>query len=125
MGVNLLLRFIFASLLFSASVSPVQAETVINYKTRCFRETPNAHTEDLCTVIDTRDPGGALQTRGIFSNRFSLSIKSRFDPVRGFLTWDSVSGREYRWNYQTEYGKSGAVLSRVIPGFLVEGIPWD
>lgn len=102
-----------------------KADTVYTYKAKCFAETPSEYLEDLCTVVDTRTPNGALQARGIFSNRFSLSIKSRFDPVKGFVTWDSASGREYRWDYQAVPGESGIGYSRVIPGLLVEGIPWD
>lgn len=102
-----------------------KAETVYKYKARCFAETPSAYVEDLCTIVETRTPTGALQTRGIFSNRFSLTIKSRFDPVKGFVTWDSFSNRVYRWGYQAESGDSVVALSRVKPGFLVEGLSWD
>lgn len=117
-------QLILAILALSTTL-PAKADTVYRYKAKCFAETPSAYVEDLCTVIDTRSPNGALQARSIFSSRFSLSIKSRFDPIKGFVTWDSISNQEYRWDYQAEPGDSGVAYSRVMPGFLVEGIPWD
>ena len=55
---------------------------------------------DTCKVVETRETGGALRTRNIFSNKFGLTIKSRFDKEKGFVTWDSHNKFEYKWDYK-------------------------
>lgn len=120
-----MLNVLLATLLLSAGALQAKADTTYTYKAKCFSEVAFTYLEDLCTIVDTRTPNGALKSRGIFSNRFGLSIKSRFDPVRGFVTWDSLSNQEYQWSYQAEPGEAETAYSRVMPRFLVEGIPWD
>lgn len=92
------------------------------YKAKCFLELPEETLSDECSIIDVRDEGGYLKTRNIFSNRFSLTVKSRFDPVKGFVTWDSFSKREYNGVYHESKLKG---LYYVMPAFLVQGLPLD
>ena len=59
------------------------------YETACALDS-NLQTQfDTCKVVETRETGGALRTRNIYSNRFGLTIKSWFDKEKGFMTWDS------------------------------------
>jgi hypothetical protein len=95
------------------------------YETPCALEYNNEFRMDECVVIETRETSGALRTRNIFSNRFSLTIKSWFDPKNGFMTWDSHN----KFNYKFEY-KPGSVnglesWSYVMPGFLLQNVSWD
>lgn len=96
------------------------------YKTPCILESQGVVIEDVCTIVETREDGGALKTRNIFSNKFRLSIKSRFDKVKGFVTWDNFNNYEYKWEYKVKViqGKEDA-YSEVMPGVYVESISWD
>ncbi len=120
---------ILASILIS---SPAFAQTAVApkppkvykpfvYETPCQLETGNNIYEDTCKVIETRETGGALRTRNIFSNKWKLTIKGRFDPKQGYLTWDSHNKREYKWEYQV----GGAGWTYVMPGVLLENVSWD
>ena len=74
--------------------SPVFAQTVttkkeyrpFTYETSCALESQKEFQMDVCKVVETRETGGALRTRAIFSNRFGLTIKSYFDKEKGFMT---------------------------------------
>lgn len=80
---------------------------------------------DLCVVIETREKGGALRTRNIFSNRFSLTIKGRFDKEKGYMTWDSHNKYEYKWDYKIgQVGELGN-WSEVMPSFYLQNVSWD
>ena len=91
-----------ATLLFA---SPSLAQTVtkqkeyrpFRYETSCALQSNENFMTDLCVVIETRETGGALRTRNIFSNRFGLTIKSWFDKEKGFMTWDSHNKFAYKW----------------------------
>ena len=91
------------------------------YETPCQLETNNNIYEDTCIVIETRETGGALRTRNIFSNKWKLTIKGRFDKEKGYMTWDNYNKREYKWDYQV----GGTGWTYVMPGVLVENVSWD
>jgi hypothetical protein len=76
-------------------------------------------------VIETREKGGALRTRNIFSNRFSLSIKGRFDEEKGYMTWDSHNKYEYKWDYKVGGNDGLGIWTYVMPGFLLQNVSWD
>lgn len=115
------LPLLFA-IFFTGLPQAAVASTVSIYKAKCFLELPEKTVSDECTVVDTRDEEGYLKTRNIFSNRFSLTVKSRFDPVKGFVTWDSFNRKEYNGTYRGSVLKG---LHYVIPAFLVQGLPLD
>lgn len=98
-----------------------QSYRPFRYETLCGLETQNNFLEDTCAVIETRETGGALRTRNIFSNKFSLTIKGRFDKEKGYMTWDSHNKYEYKWDYKP----AGTGLTYVMPGFLVQNVSWD
>ena len=118
----------FAALILS---SPVYAQTEstyhpFRYETSCALMNGNSEPmTDLCVVIETREKGGFLRTRNIFSNRFGLTIKGRFDKEKGYMTWDSHNKFEYKWEYKLgEVGQLGT-WSNVMPGFYVQNVSWD
>ena len=95
------------------------------YETPCALEYNNEFQVDNCVVIETRETGGALRTRAIFSNRFKLTIKSYFDPVKGFMTYDSHNKFAYKWEYKVGGVDGLGAWSYVMPGFLVQNVSWD
>ena len=104
-----------------------QAQPVFKYKTPCVLESPTHYHHDTCTVVETREDSGALKTRNVYSNRFGLTIKMRWDEkTKKFVTWDSHNKYEYHWEYKV--GKvpgSAEPYSYVMPGFMVESVSWD
>jgi hypothetical protein len=117
-----------AALLFAAPVSAQQTPTnyqPFRYETSCALMYEGEPMTDLCVVIETREKGGALRTRNIFSNRFSLTIKGRFDKEKGYMTWDSHNKYEYKWDYKIgQVGELG-VWSEVMPSFYLQNVSWD
>ena len=111
--------------------SPVYAQTEstyhpFRYETSCALMNPQGEPmTDLCVVIETREKGGALRSRNIFSNRFSLTIKSWFDKEKGFMTWDTHNRFVYKWDYKTGNVSDLGVWTLVMPGFLVQNVSWD
>ena len=108
--------------------SPALAEThyqPFRYESSCALENGDQFMTDLCVVIETREKGGALRTRNIFSNRFGLTIKSWFDKEKGFMTWDSHNKFEYKWEYKVGSVGNQSPHSYVMPGFLLENVSWD
>ena len=107
--------------------SPALAEThyqPFRYEYSCALENGDQFMTDLCVVIETREKGGALRTRNIFSNRFGLTIKSWFDKEKGFMTWDSHNQFAYKYEYtigETHLGR----WTYVMPGFLLHNVSWD
>ncbi len=95
------------------------------YETACALETPQEFQVDTCKVVETRESTGALRTRNIFSNRFHLTIKSRFDKEKGFVTWDSHNKFEYKFEYKVGGVDGLGAWSYVMPGFLLENVSWD
>jgi len=80
---------------------------------------------DTCKVVETRETGGSLRTRNIFSNRFGLTIKSWFDKEKGFMTWDSHNKFAYKWQYRVSGVQDQGSWSMVMPGFLLQNVSWD
>ncbi len=127
--------FLIASLFLTAP-SFAQTQAVVQkkeyrpfrYETKCALETKEEFLEDDCVVIETREEGGALRTRNIFSNKFRLTIKGRFDKEKGYMTWDSHNKYEYKWEYKIG-GTGGAdglgAWTYVMPGFLLQNVSWD
>lgn len=95
------------------------------YKTDCYLETSTQISSDVCTVIETREKGGALRTRNIYSNKFGLTIKSWFDKEKGFMTWDSHNKFEYKWEYKVGGVNGTNAKTYVMPGILVDNVSWD
>ena len=119
-----------AALLFSSPVFAQETKTYrpFRYETPCILEAGIQTYPDVCVVIETREKGGALRTRNIYSNKHGLTIKGRFDKEKGYMTWDSFNKFEYKWDYKV--GGTGGIDSLgawtyVMPGFLVQNVSWD
>ena len=113
-----------AAIIFANSASfaqEVKTYRPFTYETPCALEAKEEFQMDICKVVETREKSGALRTRNIYSNRFSLTVKSRFDKEKGFMTWDSHNKYEYKWDYKP----AGTGLTYVMPGFLVQNVSWD
>ena len=95
------------------------------YETPCLLESGMATYPDTCIVIETREKGGALRTRNIFSNKHGLTIKGRFDKEQGYMTWDSFNKFEYKWEYKIGGSADPGAWTYVMPGFLVQNVSWD
>jgi hypothetical protein len=123
---------ILASLLFTAPAFAQTKEVVekkvyrpFTYETPCALEYSKEFQMDTCKVVETREAGGALRTRNIFSNRFHLTIKSRFDKEKGFVTWDSHNKFEYKFEYKVGSVDGLGAYTYVMPGFLLQNVSWD
>ena len=108
-----------------AFATPEKTYRPFTYETLCALETKEDFLLDNCKVVETREKGGALRTRNIFSNRFSLTIKGRFDKEKGYVTWDSHNKYEYKWEYKVGGVDGLGVYTYVMPGFLVQNVSWD
>lgn len=95
------------------------------YETPCGLEAQSNFLEDVCVVIETRESSGALRTRNIFSNKFGLTIKGRFDKEKGYMTWDSHNKYEYKWEYKIGGNQESGAWTYVMPGFLVQNVSWN
>lgn len=95
------------------------------YETPCALDSGLQAQFDTCKVVETRETGGALRTRNIFSNKFSLTIKSWFDKEKGFMTWDSHNKFAYKWDYKVAGSGEQGSWSYVMPGFLLQNVSWD
>lgn len=95
------------------------------YETPCALEAGLQTYFDTCKVVETRETGGALRTRNIYSNRFGLTIKSWFDKEKGFMTWDSHNKFAYKWEYKVSGVDREGAWSLVMPGFLLQNVSWD
>jgi len=115
----------FFALLVLTLPLPSLASPAFKYYTTCVLESQQTFTEDTCTVVETRENNGALKTRNIYSNRFQLTIKSRFDKEKGFVTWDSHNQFEYPWSYKLGSYRSTDPYTYVMPGVMVESVSWD
>jgi len=129
------------SLLLAAALltTPVFAETTtttltpttpkvyrtFTYETPCALDVSLQTQFDTCKVVETRETGGSLRTRNIYSNRFGLTIKSWFDKKKGFMTWDSHNKFAYKWQYRVSGVADQGSWSMVMPGFLLQNVSWD
>jgi len=118
----LLTTLLFASPSYAQEVKTYQP---FRYETSCALINQGEPMTDLCVVIETREKGGALRTRNIFSNRFGLTIKSWFDKKDGFMTWDSHNKFAYKWEYKIGSVGELGTWSNVMPGFYVQNVSWD
>ena len=124
---------LIASLLIGAPVfaqeAPKLAEKHVyrpfRYETPCMMEAGLATYPDTCVVVETREKGGALRTRNIFSNKHGLTIKGRFDKEKGYMTWDSHNKYEYKWEYKIGGVADPGAWTYVMPGFLLQNVSWD
>ena len=110
-----------------SAASPALANP-FRYETTCYQEVGDAifKVDDKCTVIETREKGGALKSRNIFSNVLGLTIKMRWNGSK-FVTWDSFNKFEYDWTYKVNPNieKNGIGATIVMPGISVYNISWD
>ena len=118
-------KFLVAMMILATPAYANQTYRPFTYETPCALETPTEFLIDTCKVIETREPNGALRTRNIFSSGFRLTIKSRFDKEKGFVTWDSHNKFEYKFNYKLAEVEGPDSWSYVIPGVLLQNISWD
>ena len=118
--------FLIAALFLS---TPVFAQTTayrpFRYVTPCALEANGEYLTDDCVVIETRESSGALRTRNIFSNRFKITIKSRYDKEKGFMTWDSHNKFEYKFDYKITDADPTKGWTYVMPGVLLENVSWE
>jgi hypothetical protein len=119
--------FAIVFIIFSSPAFAQETKTYrpFRYETPCLLEAGNETYSDTCVVIETRETGGALRTRNIFSNKFALTIKGRFDRERGYMTWDSHNKYEYKWKYKVGGVGDVGAWTYVMPGFLVQNVSWD
>jgi hypothetical protein len=111
-------KLLFLLLLIPA---PAFAGQPFKYQTTCTLDSHNVLTEDVCTVVEVRERGGALKSRNIYSNRLSLTIKSYFNKNNAFMTWDSYNKMEYPWEYKIDSVKG----TLVMPGVYLKEVSWD
>ena len=118
---------VLATLLFSSPVFAQETKTYrpFRYETPCILEAGIQTYPDVCVVIETRETGGALRTRNIYSNKHALTIKGRFDKEKGFLQWDCYNKFEYKWDYKVGGNDGLGAWTYVMPGFLVQNVSWD
>lgn len=115
-------KFALAVVAALAVQLPAWANQPFRYNAKCYV----GQIEDECVVIETRETGGALKTRNIFSNRAGLTIKMRWNGER-FVTWDSHNKFEYNWTYKPnpEIQENGITGTVVMPGVTVINVSWD
>ena len=101
---------------------PALAGQPFRYNAKCYV----GQVEDQCVIIETRESGGGLKSRNIFSNKVGLTIKLRWNGQK-FVTWDSHNKFEYDWIYQVnpEVQENGITGTVVMPGVTVVNISWD
>lgn len=117
--------FLLASILITSPVFAQKTYQPFTYETPCALETKEEFLMDSCKVVETRETGGALRTRNIFSNRFALTIKGRFDKEKGYMTWDSYNKYEYKWEYKVGGVDGMGAWTYVMPGFLLQNVSYD
>ena len=122
-----ILFLLFSSPAFAQDQTTVQKKEYrpFRYETPCVLESGIQTYPDVCVVIETREEGGALRTRNIFSNKHSLTIKGRFDKEKGYMTWDSHNKYEYKWEYKVGGNQESGAWTYVMPGFLLQNVSWD
>ena len=119
-----MINTLLATLMFAQATPAIQPPKIykpFRYETPCQLATQGQSYDDICIVIETRETGGALRTRNIYSNKFKLTIKGRFDKKLGYMTWDNYNQREYKWDYLA----AGSGWTYVMPGVLLQNVSWD
>lgn len=115
---------ILAATILSASPA-FAAGPPFRYETDCALQANGTYIMDRCVVIETREDSGALKARNIYSNRFSLTIKSWFDKKQGFMTWDSHNQFPYKWQYKVNQVDGLNAWTMVMPGVYLQSVSWD
>ena len=125
-------KLLLVAALLLSSPAFAQTKTVekkeyrpFTYESPCALENKDEFLVDTCKVVETRETGGALRTRNIYSNRFGLTIKSWFDVKKGFMTWDSHNKFEYPWQYKVGGVDGLGAWTNVMPGFYLQNVSWD
>jgi len=121
----ILASILLASPVFATPVVKQKEYRPFRYETPCALETKQEFMMDECIVVETRETGGSLRTRAIFSNRFGLTIKSYFDKEKGFMTYDSHNKFAYKYEYKVGGVDGLGTWTYVMPGFLVQNVSWD
>jgi hypothetical protein len=119
---------ILTSFFFLSSPAFAQTQQTyrpFTYETPCALESNNEFMVDTCKVVETREKGGALRTRNIYSNRFGLTIKLRFDKEKGYMTYDSHNKFEYKWDYKVGGVDGLGAWTIVMPSVYIQNISWD
>jgi hypothetical protein len=126
-------QFLFVATILLTTPIFAQTKTIVEqkvyrpftYETPCVLEAGIQTHSDTCKVVETREKGGALRTRNIYSNKYGLTIKRRFDKEKGYMTLDSHNKFEYKWEYKVGGNQELGVWTYVMPGFLVQNVSWD
>jgi hypothetical protein len=108
--------------------TPAFANPPFKYKTPCFMEVgEDVVIEDVCTVVETRSPNGFLKSRNIYSNKWMLTIKVRWDEEKKkYVQWDSHNQFNYDWTLKTgNIPNSKDVYTYLMPGVLVESVSYN
>jgi hypothetical protein len=116
------MKTFFVSVLAVLSASTPAFANPFRYNANCYV----GPIQDSCVVIETREDGGALKSRNIFSNKAGLTIKLRWDGKK-FVQWDSHNKFEYVWPYKPnpQIVEEGITGTLVMPGVTVVNISWD
>jgi hypothetical protein len=122
-----MIETLLATTLVLAQTAPPKPKVYrpFRYETPCILEQGIQTYPDVCVVIETREEGGALRARNIYSNKHSLTIKGRFDKEKGYMTWDSYNKFEYKWEYKVAGNDGLGAWTYVMPGFLLQNVSWD
>jgi hypothetical protein len=105
--------------------SPVFAQSrPFTYETPCALQSKDEFQLDTCKVVETRESTGALRSRNIFSNRFGLTIKLRWNGQK-FIQTDSHNKFEYKWDYKVGGVEGLGAWTNVMPGFYLQNVSWD
>lgn len=122
----LLSTLLFATPSFAQSQTETKVYRPFRYETPCALQSNNEFLKDNCVVIETRESGGALRTRNIYSNRFGLTIKMRWDEKqKKYIQYDSHNQFEYKWEYKVGGVDGPTVWTEVMPAVLLQNISWD
>ena len=105
--------------------SPVLAQSrPFTYETPCALESKDEFQMDTCKVVETREKNGTLRSRNIFSNRFGLTIKMRWNGKK-YIQTDSHNKFEYSWEYKNGGVDGLGAWTVVMPGFYLQNVSWD
>jgi hypothetical protein len=114
---NVLTKTLSATLIASV-IAPAAMASVNEEKYTAYCEVFGKPT--TCVVVDTRTNSGFLDTRAIYNAKYRYTVKGRFVSTRGYLTWDSLNNKVYKYPYRVNHG-----LTQVSPDLLIEGVSWD
>lgn len=117
---------ILTSLIFcSPTFAQTQSYRPFTYETPCALKNKDEFIIDTCKVVETREKGGALRTRNIFSNGLKLTIKGWFDKEKGYIQTDSHNKFTYKWEYKVGEVDGPSAWTMIMPGVLLKEVSWD